>query len=114
MWILVFLKYSLDLCCECLLLLGQGLCSMCSIVLCSIVLFPLIDLIFFHTSAVGIDKLQDETYLNHDSFLLSLMIFRNNVLYFVVNEVFLKVKFFISIISLLIVFDRFRILSIPL
>ena len=46
------------------------------------VLFPLIDLIFFHTSAVGVDELRDETYLNHDCFLLSLMIFRDNVLYF--------------------------------
>ena len=39
------------------------------------VLFPLIDLIFFHTSAVRVDGLRDETYLNHDWFLLSLMIF---------------------------------------
>ena len=46
------------------------------------VLFPLIGLIFFHTSAAAVDELRNETYLNHDSFLLSLMIFRENALYF--------------------------------
>ena len=46
------------------------------------VLFPLIDLIFFHTFVVGVDGLRDETYLNHDCFLLFLMIFRDNALYF--------------------------------
>ena len=45
------------------------------------VLFPLINLIF-HTSAVGVDKLRNETYLNYDCFLLSLMIFRDYALYF--------------------------------
>ena len=53
MWMLVFLKSSLDLWCgHCLLLLGQKLCGMFCF---------LIDLIFFHTSVVGVDGLRDET-----------------------------------------------------
>ena len=41
------------------------------------VLLPLIVLIFFQTSADGVDELRVVTYLNHDCFLLSLMVFRD-------------------------------------
>ena len=71
MWMLIFLCW----------IYGEALSSFRAGIVCY-VLFPLIDLIFFHTSVVGVDELRDEAYPNHDCVLLSLMIFRDNALYF--------------------------------